>query len=176
MLAAEGYYTSPSSSSLSSSPSPSPSLPSYTSKPPGPFALISGIIKTHGLRGLYLGQGATLIRETGGSSAWFTANELSTRFFLRRRELQRGLPAGSLTPFKSTELTTVEICASGALAGVSYNLVLYPVDCVKSSIQTFETLRGKGERVPGFWEMGAEIWRKRGVRGLYAGCGITLLR
>ena len=67
----------------------------------------------------------------------------------------------------------------GACAGVTYNVALFPIDTVKSAMQTEAELRGPrgpGEARATFAGTAREMWRKGGVRGLYAGCGITVAR
>lgn len=46
-----------------------------TQRRPGPFSVITFIFQHHGLLGFWHGQLGTLIRETGGSAAWFGAYE-----------------------------------------------------------------------------------------------------
>lgn len=64
---------------------------------------------------------------------------------------------------------------AGACAGVCYNGVLFPADTIKSRMQT-AAVGGAGSRQMGFWDTGKDIYRVGGVRGLYRGCGITVLR
>lgn len=147
--------------------------------PPGPFAIITTTVQQHGLRGLWLGQTGTLIRETGGSSAWFSAYELVSRAFVSYRQSQE--PAGSGRLITKKDLSTWQLMTAGACAGVSYNVVLFPADSVKSAMQTEEELRGQngggGSRSrPRFWKVAKEIYRTRGIKGLYAGCGVTVAR
>lgn len=85
---------------------------------PGPFAIIKQTLATHGVRGLWLGQSGTLLRETGGSSAWFTAFEVVSRAFMRLREKQQGLQVGEVG---KADLKAWELCVAGAAAGMSYN-------------------------------------------------------
>lgn len=85
---------------------------------PGPWAIIKQTVASHGIRGLWLGQSGTLLRETGGSSAWFTAFEVVSRAFMRLRERERGLTEGNLT---KADLKAWELCVAGAAAGMSYN-------------------------------------------------------
>jgi ornithine carrier protein len=130
----------------------------------GPLALISDTFRRQGLRGLWLGQTGTLLRETGGSAAWFGAYETSTRLFI--------------TSYKYTsksDLAAWQLMLSGALAGVSYNVILFPADSIKSTMQTFAELN-PGSKRSSFLETGKRIFRTRGVKGLYAGCGLTCLR
>jgi ornithine carrier protein len=130
----------------------------------GPLALISDTIRTSGIRGLWLGQLGTLFRETGGSAAWFGAYETSTRFLIKQYNHK-----------SKADLSTIQLMSSGAIAGISYNVILFPADSVKSSMQTFAELN-PGAKRRSFGGTAKEIWKTRGIRGLYAGCGLTCLR
>jgi len=145
---------------------PSPSLPRLQ----GPFEIVAATLRTQGLRGLWLGQLGTLFRETGGGSAWFLAYELSSRYFLSRLQAARADP--TLT---KSDLATWQLMLSGAAAGVSYNVILFPADSIKSAIQTQAELDPTAKRLS-FVGMGKKIWRTRGLKGMYAGCGLTCLR
>jgi ornithine carrier protein len=67
---------------------------------------------------------------------------------------------------------------------MSYNIVLFPADCVKSAMQTQAELRKhdpdarhqKARPAPKFFAVAKDIYRSRGIRGLYAGCGVTVMR
>ena len=138
-------------------------------KLPGPIAVLTSVVRETGLRGLWLGHTGTLIRETGGGAAWFAAKEGASALLLQRRGLALA---------DKRELRPWESAAAGACAGVAYNVALFPADTVKSAMQTEAELRGPragGER-PTFGGTAREMWRRGGVRGLYAGCGITVAR
>lgn len=151
-------------------------------KPPGPVAITRSILRESGPRGLWLGQTGTFLRETGGSAAWFTTFEVLSTFFAQRRtnrgETSRVQPGGG--PVTKGDLAAWELMLSGASAGVVYNCVLFPADCIKSTIQTEDELRGSalkaGEQRRGFLQVGKDIYRARGIKGLYSGCGLTALR
>lgn len=138
--------------------------------------LISDTVKKEGFSGLWHGLSGTLVREVGGGIAWFLTFELSTREFLRLRESTSALPHQAT----KSDLTMFELATSGALAGVLYNVSLFPADSVKSAMQTEQELRaisGQAQRAPsGFWATAMRIYRTRGMRGLYAGVGVTCLR
>ncbi|ORY20912.1 mitochondrial carrier domain-containing protein [Naematelia encephala] len=169
MLAREGAFSHLAPSTLSTQPS----ITLHTLPPlQGPLSLIASTVRTHGLRGLWLGQMGTLFRETGGSSAWFTSYEVSSKFFLRRLQLSKPDPDQTLT---KSDLPAWQLMASGAVAGMSYNIVLFPADSVKSAMQTWAELHPDKPRL-GFWAMASRIWKGRGLRGLYAGCGLTVAR
>jgi mitochondrial ornithine carrier protein len=134
---------------------------------PGPISVLATIVRTAGWHGLWLGHTGTLIRETGGSAAWFSCKEFVASLLLARH-----------SPSSSKELAAWESALAGACAGIAYNIALFPADTIKSAIQTEEELRprGKGVPRPTFVGMGKDMWRKQGLRGLYAGCGITVAR
>lgn len=60
-------------------------------------------------------------------------------------------------------------------------LALYPADTVKSAMQTEEELRsqlGKKMKKEGtsFYRTATRMYSMHGIRGLYAGCGMTVAR
>ena len=80
----------------------------------GPIAITRSVLRTHGFRGLWLGQTGTLIRESGGAVAWFGTKEAICSLLLRRRQRN--------SPFSSTgvPLTTKDLFAwESALAGAA---------------------------------------------------------
>lgn len=144
---------------------------------PGPISVLMSVIRNTGLRGMWLGHTGTLIRETGGGAAWFTTKEFVARLLVeRRRKLD---PSLRTTP--TVKLRPWESALSGACAGAAFNLALFPADTVKSAIQTEEELR---PRIPGekprpkasFGGTFLAMYRAQGLKGLYAGCGITVAR
>lgn len=132
---------------------------------PGPLAILRDTIRTDGMRGLWLGQTGTLIRETGGSAAWFGTKELVCKL------LRRDAP--------TRELWAWESALSGACAGAAYNLAFFPADTIKSTMQTEAELRPTSAGTTGqrsFAAVARKLYHARGLRGLYAGCGITVAR
>ncbi|KAJ3747892.1 mitochondrial carrier domain-containing protein [Lentinula detonsa] len=157
-----------------SSSSPAHSLPGL----PGPFTVLASAFRGAGFTGLWLGHTGTLIRETGGTAAWFVTKEYVASLLLARRtsSSQEDL---TLRPWESA--------LSGACAGAAFNLALFPADTVKSAMQTAEELRpdlvtagapGQPYRYspPSFFGTFSQMYKAQGIRGLYAGCGITVAR
>ncbi|CAE6476863.1 unnamed protein product [Rhizoctonia solani] len=128
----------------------------------GPVSLVTSVIKAHGVRGLWLGHTGTMIRETGGGAAWFTTKEAICRW---------------LAP-DPRDLALHQSAFAGACAGVSYNVFLFPADSIKSAVQTEEELRPRlpGQPRPTFLGTARAIWRAQGVKGFYAGMGVTVAR
>lgn len=183
-IVAEAALLSSASSTSSSSASSSTVKKIPIAAQPGPISITRSILRAEGFRGLWLGQTGTLIRETGGSAAWFTTFELLSSYFIQRRHLlgQRSLETGGR--ITKGDLSAGELMISGAVAGVVYNCLLFPVDCIKSTIQTEDELRGLGDQKDGvkgegrrsFLRVGKDIYKARGIPGLYQGCGLTALR
>ncbi|PPQ84574.1 hypothetical protein CVT26_004041 [Gymnopilus dilepis] len=170
----------------------SPHTPHTPHALPGLLSVLASVVRTTGLRGLWLGHTGTLIRETGGTAAWFGTKEYVASLLLARRlRLEQASGGGVETPSSAspTELRPWESALSGACAGAAFNLALFPADTVKSAMQTAEELRptskvqlagpgGAQVEVPRPTFVGTfkAMYRAQGIRGLYAGCGITVAR
>ncbi|TRM61033.1 mitochondrial carrier domain-containing protein [Schizophyllum amplum] len=110
------------------------------------------VVRTSGVRGLWLGQTGTLIRETGGTAAWFGSKEYVARKLLARRASEDDVGPQRLRLWESA--------LSGASAG---------------AIQTEAELH-PGRRPTSFFQMFKAMYKAQGVRGLYTGCGVTIVR
>lgn len=137
---------------------------------PGPIAVLKSIIRTTGVSGLWLGHLGTLIREGGGCAAWFTAKEYVASRLVARRAAPSSPAAKDLVAWESA--------LSGACAGAAYNVSFFPADTIKSTMQTEEELRPRGRGVPRLTFVGTAkaMYKAQGIRGLYAGMGVTAAR
>lgn len=149
----------------------------------GPLSVLASVVRNGGIRGLWLGHTGTLIRESGGGAAWFATKEFVASRLLRHRLSKQEGQTISLKSAKSTELRSWESALSGACAGGMFNFVMFPADSVKSAMQTEEELRparvnpnGKPPPKPTFLGTFKAMYRAQGIKGLYAGCGITVAR
>jgi ornithine carrier protein len=178
---------------------PTNSSSSVPRKLPGPISVLTSILRNAGFRGLWLGHTGTLIRETGGTAAWFTTKEFIASVLVARRlsspHSARPDPLPSAKQQKP-DLLLWESALSGACAGASFNLALFPADTVKSAMQTEEELRPQSQSVhkPNISQVRHShtkaapfvsatfigtfkaMYRAQGIKGLYAGCGITVAR
>ncbi len=137
----------------------------YTSaRPLGVFQLMSNVFRTQGLLGFWHGQLGTLIRETGGSAAWFGSYEGIKLLYLRHDNAVN----------KIEDVKVWQQMSAGAIAGMAYNFAFYPADTIKSRMQTEEVGAAKSKGT--FLSTGRELWQQSGVRGFYRGCGITVFR
>ena len=128
--------------------------------------MVARVFREEGLLGFWRGQLGTLIRETGGSAAWFGGYE-GVSSLLRSYSGQESIEA----------LPVYQQMIAGASAGISYNFLFYPADTIKSRMQTADisTLAANGERQT-FVGVARALWRQQGLKGMYRGCGITCAR
>ncbi|KAI9822072.1 MAG: hypothetical protein M1826_000580 [Phylliscum demangeonii] len=139
----------------------------------GPLAIIRSIHRHHGLPGFWRGQMGTLVRETGGSTAWFGSYEAMSAFFRSRSRSRSRSESRSAGP-----LALHQQLAAGAVAGVSYSFLFFPADTIKSCLQTDDLAAPASTAAPPrtFRRVGLALWRQHGLSGLYRGCGITVAR
>jgi mitochondrial ornithine carrier protein len=141
------------------------SMPNFKSEKLGVWALTAEVYRKDGISGFWRGQLGTLLRETGGSAAWFGSYE----FVGSKLREYYGRDENSIS----------DSLIAGACAGMSYNLSLFPADTIKSRMQTESMLVGNSQgpaTSSGFLSTGVSIYRSFGIKGLYRGCGITVAR
>jgi ornithine carrier protein len=143
---------------------------SSTATKPGPLSIIAAVFRHHGVLGLWRGQMGTLIRETGGSAAWFGSYEGVSALFRKYSSSRLASPASAS---EVSPLPLHQQMLAGAAAGIGYNFIFYPADTIKSRMQT-EDVSLSGKR--SFWTVGKTLWQQQGLKGLYRGCGITVAR
>ncbi|RKP14204.1 mitochondrial carrier domain-containing protein [Piptocephalis cylindrospora] len=132
----------------------------------GSLSLAIRIWKTSGIRGLYIGHSATLLREAGGGAAWFGVYEAMCKAML---------PPGCQ---EKDTLGPGRLMIAGAAAGMAYNAVLFPVDTIKSHVQIMapDANKGSGGGMNRILRVARRIWGQEGIRGFYRGMGITMVR
>ncbi|GAA5795353.1 hypothetical protein HPULCUR_000709 [Helicostylum pulchrum] len=135
----------------------------------GPFHVMRHVFQSHGLNGFYRGFVATLLREAGGGAFWFGTYEYTCAHFIEYRQSK-----SDKTVLKK-DLTPYELMAAGALGGMAYNFSLYPVDVIKSHMQTDEQL-ATTSRQRSFVQTAKELYAQGGYKPFYRGCGITVAR
>lgn len=132
----------------------------HKTAPRGPLAIAQNYVASAGVCALWRGQTGTLIREAGGTAAWFGAYEGLTHFYKQRSHNQT--------------LTTWQLMTAGAAAGVSYHIFFFPADSVKSRVQA---LSSESDAAAGsFMSTARDMYRNGGPRIFYRGLGITAAR
>ncbi|KAI1195417.1 mitochondrial carrier domain-containing protein [Nemania serpens] len=115
-----------------------------------------------GLRGVYRGEAVTVLREAQAYGMWFLAFEWMMNADARRNDIARdAVPA-------------YKVAFYGGLAGEALWLASYPLDVVKSKMQTDGF--GPDMRYRNMRDCFAQTWRAEGMRGFWKGIGPTLLR
>jgi mitochondrial ornithine carrier protein len=159
----------------------------------GPIAVLMNVLRTTGVRGMWLGHTGTMIRETGGAVVWFGTKEAVASLLVSWRNPSRH----DRSLASSRDLKPWESALSGACAGAAFNLAFFPADTVKSAIQTRDELLASSPASaspsvphspnnptsataaapkPSFLQTFRAMYVSKGLKGLYAGCGITILR
>lgn len=126
----------------------------------GGLDVVRQLYRTGGLRSVFRGSAATLARDGPGSAAYFAAYE-----YMKRRltpiDPATGRPKGDLS------LTAVTV--AGGAAGIAMWIPVFPVDTVKSRLQTAEGSVSVGSVV-------RELYARGGVKAFFPGFGPALAR
>ncbi|KIM78825.1 hypothetical protein PILCRDRAFT_10769 [Piloderma croceum F 1598] len=130
----------------------------------GPFDAMKKIYSAHGVAGIYKGQGVTLLREATGYGVYFLAYEK----LMQREMAQKGI--------KREEISPTHAVLYGATAGYALWAVIYPIDMVKSRIQTDGFSPSTGQKYKSAVDCVRIAWRADGIRAFTRGLGPTLIR
>lgn len=137
----------------------------------GPLQASTSILKNYGLQGLYRGWTATAIREVPAFGLYFSVYD-----YLKDKVSQTLAERSGLT--EEDEVPHSHLWLSSTLAGgLSGSLtwgVIYPIDVIKSVIQTGPMDTPLAERR--IWNIGSRLVAKHGWRYMFRGLGITLIR
>lgn len=131
----------------------------------GPVDCVRKLVAAEGgglFRGVYRGEAVTVLREAQAYGVWFLAFE----WMMNTDAARNGVPRDSIPAYK--------IAFYGGLAGEALWLASYPLDVVKSKMQTDGF--GKDMRYGTMRDCFAQTWRKEGMGGFWRGLGPTLLR
>lgn len=104
--------------------------PGQEPKYKGGLDVVRQLYREGGLRSVFRGSAATLARDGPGSAAYFAAYEAMKRR-LTPRDPATGQPSAD-------GLSLLAITGAGATAGVAMWIPVFPVDTVKSRLQTAE--------------------------------------
>jgi len=127
----------------------------------GPWSVIQELVRTRGIRGLFLGMNITIMRELPAYCSQFYTYEA----------LKRGLANYLGVP--QVEFGPGPLMLAGALAGVNAWVFSYPQDVIKSKIQVDPSLyHGRSPS----WSCAKLIWSNQGWRGFWVGFGPCFAR
>ncbi|KXJ90146.1 mitochondrial carrier domain-containing protein [Microdochium bolleyi] len=121
-------------------------------------------LSSHGgvLRGLYRGEAVTILREAQAYGCWFMAFEYMMNQDAKRNNIDR------------KEIAPYKVAFYGGLAGEVLWLGSYPLDVIKSKMQTDGF--GAEQTYKSMRDCFGQTWKAEGMRGFWKGIGPTLLR
>lgn len=126
----------------------------------GGIDVVRQLYKEGGIRSVFRGSAATMARDGPGCAAYFATYE-----YMKRRLT----PTDPATGRPSADVSLTAITCAGAAAGMAMWIPVFPVDTVKSRLQTMEgnpTLTGI---IRGLYKAG-------GVKAFFPGFGPALMR
>ena len=140
----------------------------------GPVDVVVRTVKKEGLAGLYRGHTATLMREIPGNFAWFGVYEGVLREFQERLGFasRSDVPLGFKALAGSVGGCAVRLFIARRRADAAqYWAVPFPFDTAKSLMQTDPRYANWRAH-----DVLRSVYREEGVRGLYKGLTVTLVR
>lgn len=129
----------------------------------GPRDAVMKIYKSHGFSGIFRGFNVTMLREAQAYGVWFLTYEFLIQTVMKTRGIVR------------RDISTPELMACGALAGDALWLASFPLDVIKSKLQS-EYRFGKEQRFPNARAIAVDIWKNQGFKGFWRGIGPALIR
>ncbi|KAL1990440.1 hypothetical protein VTN49DRAFT_6279 [Thermomyces lanuginosus] len=135
-------------------PPPAGQKPKYS----GGMDVVRQLYKEGGIRSIYRGSAMTLARDAPGSAAYFAAYEYIKRSLTPRDE------QGNITG----ELSLPAVLTAGGAAGIAMWIPVFPVDTIKSRMQS-----GEGTSIAGTIRA---IYGNGGFRAFFPGFGPALAR
>ncbi|KAK0715051.1 mitochondrial carrier domain-containing protein [Lasiosphaeris hirsuta] len=126
----------------------------------GGVDVVRQLYKEGGVRSVFRGSVATLARDGPGSAAYFAAYEYIKKYLT---------PRDPITGETSGKLSLMAITCAGAGAGVAMWIPVFPIDTVKSRLQTSEGNVTIGGIIRGLYKLG-------GVKAFFPGFGPALAR
>ncbi|ORX58030.1 mitochondrial carrier [Hesseltinella vesiculosa] len=122
------------------------------------WASAKEIVKKKGVLALYHGFGLHFLRDSLGTAVYFGGYE-TTKYLLTSKDRA----AGPLTQF-----------VAGGVCGILCWLIVFPIDLVKTLKQ--KDVLAAEQRYSSAWQCVQDLVRHRGLKGLYSGISVTLLR
>ncbi|KAJ3228559.1 Mitochondrial carrier protein ymc2 [Chytriomyces hyalinus] len=130
----------------------------------GPIDFFKRVYSQHGIPGIYKGQLITFVREFGGYGIYFMTYEA---LMARQMRIQQ--------TNKRSDVAGWMQCVFGACSGYALWTVMYPVDAIKSKIQT-DSFVASERKYKGILDCVRKVFATDGVMGFYRGFVTTMLR
>ncbi|CAG8748802.1 26871_t:CDS:2, partial [Dentiscutata erythropus] len=140
-----------------------PSASTQTQLYSGPIDCIKKIYSSYGIRGIYKGQVITMIREFQGFGGYFFVYE----YLLQRAMIKENT--------KREQVAKWKLLLFGAAAGFGMWIPVYPIDAVKSKLQT-DGFTPQTRQYKSAIDCFVKVYRNEGVKGFFKGFGACMLR
>lgn len=125
----------------------------------GGVDVVRQLYREGGIRSVFRGSAMTLARDGPGSAAYFAAYEI----------VKKRLSPKDATGKPTGELSLLAVMTAGGAAGIAMWIPVFPVDTVKSRLQSAEGNPTIGEVTRG-------LWRNGGYRAFFPGFGPAIAR
>ncbi|KAI9814926.1 MAG: carnitine transporter [Phylliscum demangeonii] len=125
----------------------------------GGLDVVRQLYREGGIRSVYRGSAATLARDGPGSAAYFATYE-----YVKRRLTPARTGDGQDAP-----LNWLAVCAAGGAAGVAMWTAVFPIDTVKSRLQS-------ADGTPSIRGVVREVYARGGYKAFFPGFGPAMLR
>ena len=139
----------------------------------GPWQATKRIATQHGLTRLYQGWWSTVFREVPAFGLYFAVYDYMKDSVNRILARQAGVDDLDASTMTHTHTWVASACAGGIAGSVTWGVV-YPVDVIKTKVQTSPL--DTPLRDLSIYRVGASIVQQHGWRRLFRGLGITLIR
>ncbi|KJA27846.1 hypothetical protein HYPSUDRAFT_51795 [Hypholoma sublateritium FD-334 SS-4] len=130
----------------------------------GPWDAIKKIYNQRGIAGIYKGQGVTLLREASGYGIYFLTYEKLVQWEMTKKSIRRD------------QIKPINSVAYGAAAGYALWAIIYPIDMIKSRMQTDGFTPATGQKYKSTLDCVRTVWRTEGSSAFIRGLGPTLIR
>jgi len=127
-------------------------------------ACVRSTLRENGFRGPFQGLGATILRNTPANSVYLGSLEVMKRAACEK--------LGVASP---ADLPAWAVLGSAGLGGIMYWGVIFPVDSVKSAMQTDTIVRSQ-RKYRTMVQTAGLLWREGGPRRFYRGFAPCLIR
>ncbi|KAJ1343901.1 hypothetical protein BSLG_001562 [Batrachochytrium salamandrivorans] len=129
----------------------------------GPLDLVGKVAKQYGVSALFKGQCVTLIREFHGYGIYFSVYE----YLMQRTMASHGV--------KRSQVSSWHQLLFSAASGYMLWIFIYPVDVIKSKIQT-DSFDKTQQKYKGMIDCYSKVVAQEGFAGLYRGFWACMLR
>jgi len=129
----------------------------------GPGDFIRKVSKQHGISAIFKGQAVTIVREFHGYGIYFMVYEWLIQKTMAKNQIQR------------SQVSSLHQLSYGALSGYILWIFIYPIDVIKSKLQT-DSFDKTTQKYRGAMDCFKKTFIQQGYAGFYRGFLACMLR